>query len=283
LRTTDCTMSEMQDDRSEQAESGGGVGGGGTNHAGPDALGRSGFGGGSERPSPGERPFTPWPEQDEDGVDLSLIRANLKLSPTERLRRGERALKSALWLRGVARRHWEPSSVRGGVAIADRECDFEKIFAICQQEGVELIVIGGQAALFYGWEYVTYDLDLCYRRTSDNLERLAKALRRMNPTLRNAPPDLPFILDAKSLALGDSFTFSTDYGPLDMLGHVESIGGYDELEERAENVEEGDVRLKFIALDDLIRSKRHINRPKDRESLEQLEAIRRLREEREPD
>jgi hypothetical protein len=33
-----------------------------------------------------------------------------------------------------------------------------------------------------------------------------------------------------------------------------------------------------IGLDDLIRIKRHINRPKDRESLPQLEAIKRLRE-----
>jgi predicted nucleotidyltransferase len=35
---------------------------------------------------------------------------------------------------------------------------------------------------------------------------------------------------------------------------------------------------QVIGLDDLIRIKRHINRPKDRESLLQLEAIKRLRE-----
>lgn len=36
--------------------------------------------------------------------------------------------------------------------------------------------------------------------------------------------------------------------------------------------------MRVIGLDDLIRIKRYIGRPKDRESLLQLEAIKRLRE-----
>ena len=37
-------------------------------------------------------------EQDENGVDLSLIRMNLRLTPAERLRRGDRARRDALRL-----------------------------------------------------------------------------------------------------------------------------------------------------------------------------------------
>jgi hypothetical protein len=40
-------------------------------------------------------------EQDENGVDLSIIRENLKLSPLERIRRGAKATKDALRLRGL--------------------------------------------------------------------------------------------------------------------------------------------------------------------------------------
>ena len=43
-------------------------------------------------------------------------------------------------------------------------------------------------------------------------------------------------------------------------------------------MEIGGRPTKVIGLDDLIRIKRHINRPKDRESLLQLEVIKRLRE-----
>lgn len=40
-----------------------------------------------------------------------------------------------------------------------------------------------------------------------------------------------------------------------------------------------DRTVRVIGLDDLIRIKRHLGRPKDRASLLQLEAIKRLRDE----
>jgi predicted nucleotidyltransferase len=142
---------------------------------------------------------------------------------------------------------------------------------------VEFLVIGGQAAVLHGSPLPTYDVDLCYRRTPENLQRLASALRELHPSLRGAPPDLPFRLDAESLALGANFTFTTDIGPLDLLGWVEPFGGYDELIPRAEQIDLGGIRVAVIGLDDLIAIKRHINRPKDQAALVQLEALKRLR------
>ncbi|MFO0791187.1 MAG: hypothetical protein U0805_17130 [Pirellulales bacterium] len=46
-------------------------------------------------------------DQDANGVDLSLIRANLQLSPRERLLRGDRARRSALRLMEAGRRQRE--------------------------------------------------------------------------------------------------------------------------------------------------------------------------------
>jgi predicted nucleotidyltransferase len=143
--------------------------------------------------------------------------------------------------------------------------------------GVEFLVIGGQAAALHGSPVPTYDVDLCYRRTADNLERLARALAELHPTLRGAPPDLPFQLDARSLALGANFTFNTDYGPLDLLGWVEPLGTYEEIVGRAEAVQVGQLTLRCIGLDDLLTVKRHIRRPKDQAGLAQLEALKRLR------
>ena len=45
-----------------------------------------------------------------------------------------------------------------------------------QRHGVEFVVIGGQAAVLYGSPLPTYDIDLCYRRSPENLQRLAEAL-----------------------------------------------------------------------------------------------------------
>src|SRR5438105_4341033 len=95
--------------------------------------------------------------------------------------------------------------------------DLQKIAEILLLHGVEFIVIGGQAEALMGSPRVTYDVDLCYRRTEDNLVRLANALKEMNPSLRGAPPDLPFVIDARSLALGSNFTLNTSIVPLDLL------------------------------------------------------------------
>ena len=46
-------------------------------------------------------------EQDENGVDLSLIRMNLHLTATERLRRGDRARRDALRMLEYGRRNRE--------------------------------------------------------------------------------------------------------------------------------------------------------------------------------
>jgi len=163
------------------------------------------------------------------------------------------------------------------MADAIGKTPFERLIELLSRHKVELIVIGGRAETLLGSARVTFDVDLCYRRTSDNLRRLADVLNQLNPTLRGAPPDLRFRLDAESLGLGCNFTFSTSMGDLDLLGHVEPIGGYDELAARAEVMRVGEVDLKVASLDDLIRIKEHLGRPKDREALMHLLAIKRVR------
>ena len=140
------------------------------------------------------------------------------------------------------------------------------------------MVIGGQAEALMGSPRVTYDVDLCYRRTPENLERLARVLRTLKLTLRGAPADLRFRLDARALALGSNFTFEVDgeYA-LDLLAYLEPVGTYDDLLTGSDTVQMSGRAVRVIGLEDLIRIRRHLGRPKDRESLLQLEAIKRLR------
>lgn len=81
------------------------------------------------------------------------------------------------------------------------------------------------------------------------------------------------------MALGCNFTFDTDFDRLDLLSYVEPIGQYEQLIERAERVPFGEQELPVISLDDLLRIKEHINRPRDADSLHQLRAIKQVREE----
>ena len=66
-------------------------------------------------------------------------------------------------------------------------------------------------------------------RSDENFERIARALRPLKPSLRGAPADLPFVLDARTLRSGLNFTLETTAGDLDLLGEVTGVGGYDQI------------------------------------------------------
>jgi hypothetical protein len=92
--------------------------------------------------------------------------------------------------------------------------------------GIEFVVIGRMAAVAQGSAYLTLDLDLCYSRKTENLQKLAHALAPFQPLLRGVSPDLPFRLDASALKSGLNFTLTTDLGDLDLLGEVAALGAY---------------------------------------------------------
>jgi hypothetical protein len=175
--------------------------------------------------------------------------------------------------------HWSCWNMAGDT----EKSDLRKVAEVMTRHGVEFIVIGGQAETLMGSARVTYDVDLCYRRTKDNLSRLAAALKELKPTLRGAPRDLPLVLDAQALALGNNYTFETYLGKLDLLGWVEPLGDYEVLAKAVESYPVGEMKLNVIGLEDLIRVKEHIGRTKDSDSLCQLLAIRKIRGEQTSD
>jgi hypothetical protein len=148
--------------------------------------------------------------------------------------------------------------------------------------GVRFVVIGGIAGRAWGSTTITNDLDICYERSKQNHQALAAALRKLEATLRGAPPGLPFLLDERTIAMGDSFTFDTVAGSLDCLGTPSGTAGYPDLVKNATEIDlEDDLRVAICSLDDLIRMKRAAGRPKDRIEVEILTAVKEEREKNE--
>ena len=144
--------------------------------------------------------------------------------------------------------------------------------------GIEFVIIGGVAATIHGSTYTTNDLDLCYRRTPKNLDKLASWLQSHKATLRGASSDLPFIPNGKTLQAGLNFTFSTDFGDVDFLGEVQSVGSYDEVIKNSDVIEVFGVPCPVLNLTTLINIKKKIGRPKDTAVAIELEAIKELLE-----
>lgn len=144
------------------------------------------------------------------------------------------------------------------------------------RHGVRYVLIGGYAGTVRGWALITGDVDVCYARDTENLEHLAAALRELEARLRGpgVPDDLPFVLDATTLRNGDTFTFETDLGNLDVLGTPSGTRGFDDLDASATSVDVEGLVVRVTSLDDLIRMKRAAGRPKDLIQLEHLGALR---------
>jgi hypothetical protein len=145
---------------------------------------------------------------------------------------------------------------------------------VISDHAVRFVVIGGVAGATHGSPSVTQDLDVCYERSAENLERLSTALLSIHARLRGADDDVPFSLDAKTLAAGDHFTFVTDLGDLDCLGMPAGTLGYDDLITSAVDVDLDGLVVAVASIDDLIRMKRAAGRPRDLAELEILGALR---------
>lgn len=141
-------------------------------------------------------------------------------------------------------------------------------------ERVRFVIIGGVALNLQGHARNTEDFDVCYARDRDNIDALARALGPLHPTLRGAPPELPFLFDARTIKSGLNFTLSTDLGPLDLLGEVTGLGGFAAVDALADEFPLFGHTVLVLNLEGLERSKKAAGRPKDLLDLGPIAALK---------
>ena len=141
---------------------------------------------------------------------------------------------------------------------------------------MDFVVIGGIAAALHGSQRPTYDLDVAYSRAPENLERLVNALLEIGARLRvaRAPAeDLPLQLDARTLAEGGNFTFTTPHGSLDVLAYAAGAPPFEKLREAAVQRRLGETTFLVASIDHLIAMKEAAGRAKDRNDALELRQI----------
>ncbi len=114
-----------------------------------------------------------------------------------------------------------------------------------------------------GSAHLTKDMDFCYDRSRQNLERLAKALQPYHPALRGALSSLPFRFDAETISRGLNFTLSTDFGDIDFLSEVSGLGGFASVKAASDVMKIGAIKVHVLSLTGLIKSKTVAGRPRD--------------------
>jgi len=128
---------------------------------------------------------------------------------------------------------------------------------------VDFVLIGGMAGIARGSSYPSYDVDIAYERSRANLARLVAALIELDAGLRGAPPDVPFILDVKTIENGAHFTFDTRFGSLDILSDPNAPTYASLLDGAGARVPVEGIAIHVASLDHLIAMKEAAGRPKD--------------------
>jgi len=155
------------------------------------------------------------------------------------------------------------------------------ICSILAEEQVDYVVVGGLAAVILGSPLPTEDIDVVPSRELVNLERLSRALVRMNAKIRTDGDPVPAPLDAAFLTqMPHILNLVTDFGVLDLtFSPAGPKTDYQQWEEHASSEEIADgMVIRVAALDDIIESKRAANRDKDLRALPYLESLRDVRD-----
>jgi predicted nucleotidyltransferase len=156
--------------------------------------------------------------------------------------------------------------------------DFFGLIERLAQSEVDFVIVGGFAGVVYGCTYVTQDIDICCDFTAENLFRLQKALCGINPVHRMTPKRPKFEITEKNSDSFNNLYLDTDIGQLDCLSFIDGIGDYQNVEKESVLIDADGVHLKVLSLDSLIKAKKAMKRPRDREAIMQLESIKKLQD-----
>lgn len=197
-------------------------------------------------------------EQDANGIDISLIRENLRSSPWERLAYLERNMM-------FFTEDW--------VLKKEQKSEFQQIISVLSAAGLRFVIVGGIAMRLQGSAHITDDIDFAIARDVDNLEALVKALAPYHPRLRGAPPGLPFFWEVRTLKNIMNITLETDLGSVDLLGEPAGVASFDALWQGATVLERSGIAVRVASIPALIAMKRAAGRPKDLLHLMELEQM----------
>jgi hypothetical protein len=152
--------------------------------------------------------------------------------------------------------------------------DFKLLLFKLSENNIDFIVIDGFAAVAYGSSFVTSDLNVCAILSPENIEKLRLALADFHPKHKIANNKPSFLEIPKSIEGINNLYLQTDIGVLDLLSNVTGVGDFLELSKSCIELNIYGHKCKMISIDDLIKAKLALKRPKDLEVAKELATIK---------
>ncbi len=146
--------------------------------------------------------------------------------------------------------------------------DRVKEFIACATKNqLEMLLVGGGAVNFYGYQRHSADIDFWVNSTSENLQRLLKTLQDLGYNIQSLPQTI--FEGEQNISLKISPVFE-----LELITRFNSGKTFGESFANSEVVEKEGLRYHVLSFDDLILSKIISKRAKDKLDVEELHRIR---------
>ena len=155
--------------------------------------------------------------------------------------------------------------------------DFTNLLERLAQADIQFVLVGGFAGVVHGCTYVTQDIDICCDFSPANLMALQETLSDFKPVHRMTPKRQKLKLTEKTCRDFKNLYLDTMIGQLDCLSLIDGIGNYDEVKQASRLIKLGKVKIRVLDIDALIKAKKALNRPHDKQAIKQLEAIKKLK------
>ena len=141
-----------------------------------------------------------------------------------------------------------------------------------QDHHVQYIMIGGYAINLHGYQRFTGDVDIWLKDTLENRRQLRKAFIACDLGDYPMLETMQFVTGWTDFHLNNSLR-------LDIITEMKGLEDYsfDECLQMASVADIENVSVPFLHINQLIRNKKVINRPKDQIDVSALEEIRKLR------
>ena len=152
--------------------------------------------------------------------------------------------------------------------------DFLRLLSKLSHCQVRSVIIGGFAGVVYGAAAVTQGFEICCEFTTENLLRLQEALADARPVHRMTPGRVKLKLTEKNCKDFKNLYLDTDLGQLDCISYVKGVGDFEKCWQASRMIEVDDEKFSVLTIEALIKAKQAMNRPRDKETIVQLEAIR---------
>jgi hypothetical protein len=134
-----------------------------------------------------------------------------------------------------------------------------EICEVLSEEGVEFVVLGGFAAIIHGSPLPTEDIDVIPSRSNANLERLARALQRMDAKIRTSDEPVETKIEAAFIgSMPNMLNLVTRFGDMDLVfTPAGALKNYEQWFERSQQAQlrEG-LKVAIASLDDITDTKR---------------------------